>query len=142
MNPGHKRLVVAITVAYWVLLFVATHLPAERVVLPNFSHSDLVVHFVAYLVLGLVVCLAWPASSQSRARASATSNVERPRRWPRLVLILIVLLAYAAFDEISQGPVGRSPELSDWLADLAGVCCAIGLFSAWQRRRFAANRPG
>lgn len=79
---------------------------------------DTVAHFVLYLVLGGLV-------ARGRARG-------RPRI-PHAVL-LAAAVGYAAFDEWRQGPVpGRTPEPSDWLADVAGllagylaVACALG----------------
>ena len=67
---------------------------------------DTVAHFVLYLVLGGLV---------ARARVRGRSRI------PHAVL-LAAAVGYAAFDEWRQGPVpGRTPEPSDWLADVAGL---------------------
>ena len=77
--------------------------PALR---PLLAIPDTVAHFVLYLVLGGLV-----------ARA-------RVRRGPRIPHAALIAAAagYAAFDEWRQRLVpGRTPEPSDWLADVAGL---------------------
>lgn len=73
---------------------------------PLFLIPDTVAHFVLYLVLGGLV---------------ARGRVQGGPRIPHAVLVAAAA-GYAAFDEWRQGPVpGRTPELSDWLADVAGL---------------------
>ena len=67
---------------------------------------DTVAHFVLYLVLGGLV---------------ARARIRGGPRIPHAVLISAAA-GYAAFDEWRQGLVpGRTPEPSDWLADVAGL---------------------
>ena len=67
---------------------------------------DTVAHFVLYLVLGGLV---------------ARARVQRESRIPHAAL-LAAAAGYAAFDEWRQSLVpGRTPEPSDWLADVAGL---------------------
>ena len=67
---------------------------------------DTLAHFVLYLVLGGLV---------------ARARVRRGSRIPHTAL-LAAAAGYAAFDEWRQSLVpGRTPEPSDWLADVAGL---------------------
>ena len=73
---------------------------------PLLAIPDTVAHFVLYLVLGGLV---------------ARARVRRESRIPHAVLIAAGA-GYAAFDEWRQSLVpGRTPEPSDWLADVAGL---------------------
>lgn len=73
---------------------------------PLLAIPDTVAHFVLYLVLGGLV---------------ARARVRRRSRIPHAAL-LAAAAGYAAFDEWRQGFVpGRTPEPSDWLADVAGL---------------------
>jgi VanZ family protein len=96
-------------IGYWASLFLATHWPRPpRIVI---SGGDKMLHFVAYA--GLAVLWGW-----------AVALTRKPRRadWLRILLILAV---YGAIDELLQGPVGRSPETADWLADLAAAAAGL-----------------
>lgn len=104
-----RRIVVMLTGAYWLLIFTLTHLPPGR--LPQVPSSDKLKHFVGYLVLsfllGATLWILFPA---------------RRRLMP--ILVVAAAAAYGAFDEFTQIAVGRSCELNDWLADVAGAATA------------------
>ncbi len=114
------RVVVA---AYAVALFASTHLPLPAIV-EELPASDKHLHLAAYAVLALLVGF-W--------RGAATLATPR-----RLAGVFAGLLIYAAFDEVLQGPVGRSPDVRDWLADAAGIviglCAALVLRRRWTAR--------
>jgi VanZ family protein len=101
----------ALTLAYWVTLFVFTHLPPIR--LPQVNVSDKLEHFLAYGLLcgmmGLTLWVAFPT-----------------RRWVYRLPLLIVLgaAAYGAFDEITQPLTRRTADVHDWLADCGGALAA------------------
>lgn len=72
-------------------------------------------HFLLFLPLGLGGAL-WIAP------------LPEPRRRRALPFLLLVILFFAAGTELLQGPIdGRSPSLSDFVADAAGG--ATGLLS-------------
>ena len=99
-------------IAYWLLLFVATHWPMPGVVLPH--NSDKAVHLVAYTVLAYLVGLQF------------RQGYWRIRRW-RLATAAVVCL-WAVVDELTQIPIpGRSADVMDCLADWAG--CAVGVIA-------------
>jgi VanZ family protein len=98
------------TGVYWVGLFVLTHtpLPPPLVIVK----SDKTAHFWGHGLL---------------AAAVFTSLRLAGRRDPMLAVLLIGF-AYGAIDEWLQIPIpGRSCELVDWFADIAGVAVAATL---------------
>ena len=48
----------------------------------------------------------------------------------QLILIAVVLLAYAALDEQTQAWVNRNPDLYDWIADGAGIALGAVIYLA------------
>jgi VanZ family protein len=124
-----RRILWSVTIAYWVMLFVATHVPPVR--LPGTMVSDKTQHFVAYAVLtlmaGVTLWMAFPA-----------------RRWIGFLPLFSVLgaAAYGAFDEITQPITGRTRDFRDWVADCGGALLAAGLLLLLQRiARLRAEPP-
>ena len=119
---------VAITV-YWLTMFLATHLPVQRV-MEKLPASDKHLHLGAYAVLGFA--LPWWSGPSNRQHGQS--------QWHPVLLFLLILI-YAALDELLQIPVGRSAEWGDWFADalgaLVGVCAGT-----WMRKRAAPKQPG
>ncbi len=108
------------TLAYWVLLAVLTHLPKPPGV-PG--PGDKTQHFLAYFVLsGLLYATLWAAGSGA---------------WRAAGVVVLASLAFGATDEITQPWVGRFCELADWLADAAGTLAAVAIMAAlrWARTR-------
>ena len=115
-----RRILWAVTLVYWISLFVATHLPPSR--LPRAGVGDKFQHFAAYglltFMVGLTVWVAFP-----------------DRRWvSRLPLLLLVpVAAYAAFDELTQPLAGRIADINDWFADCGGALAAALVLYVLQR---------
>lgn len=106
-------LIRAALVVYWIGLFAATHVPtAPQVDVPG---GDKTIHIVGYGILALLL------------------GVVVPRPFP-VVRVLVLLAAYAAFDELTQPLVGRKCDLNDWLADVGGS--ALGLATSAIFRKF------
>jgi VanZ family protein len=106
-----SRVLRSLTAIYWLSIFTFTHLPPSK--LPETHVSDWVEHFVAYAVLGLLLC--------------ASLRVTRPR-WsiPRVALLaLSILLIYGAVDELTQPLVHRICSLDDWFADALGAAAGV-----------------
>ena len=98
-----------LTVAYWALLFTMTHLPPPK--LPAAPGNDKLMHFLAYLVLSLML--------------GVTLRLTFPR-WRRVPLIVLLIgVIYGALDERTQLLVNRSAEWGDWFADAGGVCTSV-----------------
>jgi VanZ family protein len=121
------RLVCAIV---WSAAFVVTHLPPSR--LPPPGLADYLLHAAGYLVLA--VLLTWALAAGGRGL---------PRR---ALIAACAMIAYAAFDELTQPLVGRAAEWADALADAAGA--ALGIAAAEtvlllrRRRGVDAGAPG
>ena len=127
---SRRWLLVAGIGAYWLALFVMTHLPVD----PDPANKsrfpvDKVVHAAAFFGLTLLL-------------AAAVATWRPPVTWPVLVTILGVLAVYAVVDEISQGLIRyRVPDWRDWLADMLGAAAGLAVFvgaSRLAKRRAAA----
>lgn len=102
---------------YWPAFFIAGHIAIPESV-QKAGVSDKSLHFMAYLIL---VFLLWFSVSGVR-----TIDWRRLRPW----LVLLALVAYGIIDELFQGFVpGRSPDVMDFVADVAGVMLGMILFS-------------
>lgn len=96
--------------AYWVFLFLCTHLPRPERLGP--VRSDKTAHVLAFAVLALAY---W----------KFVESFRRPLPDNFVWWAAMVLFAYAAVDEYLQGFVGRGPDVADWLADVAGVAAVL-----------------
>lgn len=123
------RWIAVVTVLYWLALFIGTHIPLR---LPPGSlpkDGDKVVHFIAYLGLSYLLGLWFAAKRAMSAR--------------HYVLVFLVVAVYGALDELLQGPVNRSPDLADWIADVLGGMTGLVLLYGTQNfcRRCFAEGP-
>ena len=102
-----QKLILVLLLLYWPGIFVLAHIPLPQVV-RGVAVSDKTIHYLAYFVL---VFLVW-----------CGINPERKVNWrkARVWWVLFVVVSYGAFDEWLQGYVGRSPDVRDFLADVAG----------------------
>lgn len=108
------RLAIVVLAAYWLCIFVGTHLPdmGEMVDL-RFGVNDKVKHFSAFFLLGGLLCYV----------------TNSPRWFKRFAIIGLVGMAYAAIDEITQNFIpGRYPDVLDFAADAAGLWTAIAIY--------------
>lgn len=111
-SHGHRRTRrrLLLWLSYWVLIFVATHVPTvPGLTAPRFT--DKVVHFGLYAVL-TILGGRWYSAPGCKPS------------FPGLIGWATIYLAYAAFDEWLQGYTRRSPSLADFLADAAGITIA------------------
>ncbi len=114
---------------FWLALFAATHVPPSTELL-RVETNDKLIHFAAYLLLALLLATAW----------QLTGGILTGRH---LVFAWLALLAYGAFDEVTQIPIGRDCNLGDWTTDACGAATGLLLFVALRRiveRRLRANR--
>jgi len=119
-----RRLILAVLVLYWGFALTMTHIPHPPPIGPQVS--DKLIHFLAYgLLSGLLFLALW---------------MSRPNmRWLPLIVLGIVW-AYAAFDELTQPLFHRDCEFGDWLADSAAGVIAVtmlGLIRHFARSRIA-----
>ena len=109
-----RRSWTAVLVVGWLVQATLTHLPADR--LPPVHTSDKTAHYMAYLVLGLLLTrtlAAWGVAPRRRASLAAA-----------------ILLAWGGLDEITQPLVNRHASVLDWLADAGGIATAVALDAA------------
>jgi len=111
-----QKLTIIFLLFYWPTLFILAHIPIPLFV-RRAGVSDKSLHFLAYLIL---VFLLWFAISPDRK-----VNWRRATVW----WILLVMVWYGAFDEWLQARMGRSGDVADFLADLAGTLTGLILFS-------------
>lgn len=106
--------------AFWLALFIATHLPKEAAVPLPAQWGDKLLHFSAYMLLALLLATVWEL-------AGGVLTIRH------LVFAWLAILLYGAFDEISQSFVGRDCELLDWTADALGAALGLAIFLLLRR---------
>ena len=100
-------------VLYWLVLFVATSLPVER--LPSVGFSDKISHFLAYFVLAVLVNLTLIYQRKSKFLFEKAQ-----------IATIVICLCYGAVDELHQLLVpGRFAETWDWVSDALGVFAGV-----------------
>ena len=105
-------------IVYWIILFVATSIPAQSV--PSFGVGDKLNHFLAYLILAL---LLYPTLSFQEKSKFAKCNA--------VLLTISIILLYGVLDELHQMLIpGRSAEFLDWIADAVGAVCGVLIISS------------
>lgn len=98
---------------YWLFMFILTHLPATHIPDVHVMGKDRTLHYLAYLVLGLIFWLCY------------YRNVRPSFRQKRTWLMIFTLVAYGVFDELTQKYVGRTTDIMDLLFDTLGIITAI-----------------
>ena len=112
-------------VLVWVAFQLAlTSLPGTSLPQPGVPGLDLVVHFGLYGILGALV-----------TRAATFAGLRRG--W--LAVAWTAIAALAATDEWHQRLIpGRTPALSDWVADATGAAVGLWVATLMMRSRLAA----
>ena len=118
----HRRLLWAITIGYWLILFTLTHLPPSR--LPETHVSDKLEHFTAY---GLLAGWLTLAMASERRSALLTAGI-----------VLAIVLVYGAADELTQPFTHRTCDIHDWYTDAIGAALAVAIVTI---ARILARRP-
>jgi len=118
----HRRILVYFPfVFYWIVLFIATSLPSNK--LPEFSLSDKVLHFSAYFVYGFL--LFSTIILQTRFKKIKAQ---------RILFSIFSVMLYSIIDELHQNFIpGRSAEFWDWVADMSGGVTGIILVEIFYR---------
>jgi len=112
---------------YWLLLVVATHVPATMPFLPG-RRVDKLYHAAAFALLAVLLATAWTFTL-----GRVTGRV--------LGGIVFSLALYGVVDELTQPLFGRACSIYDWLADIAGAAVGVVLF-VWLRGKFETRcRP-
>ncbi|MHC4482450.1 MAG: VanZ family protein [Planctomycetota bacterium] len=111
-----RKLTVIALLIYWPVLFIFAHIPIPELVYKA-QVSDKRLHLLAYLVL---VFLLWFAL-----------NPDKKVNWRKATVwwVLLVAVWYGVIDELLQAYVGRTCDVTDFLANLAGVLAGLILFT-------------
>ena len=108
------KFLVACTLAYTVVLVVATHYPKPGELLEYSPiKADKTLHFIAYGIQGLLVGTTLVAAGRGRIRS--------------LALAMLALAAFAAVDEATQPLFGRYADPLDWVYDCIGIAAGLML---------------
>lgn len=111
-------LVVApILAVYWRVLYIATHIHSGPK-LPG--QSDKLIHFAAYMVLGIL--------------AAAAVRLLVRGGWWKYAVVWLVLTLYGAADELTQTPP-RQPDWKDWAMDTAGAAFGVAALANFRRKK-------
>jgi len=105
------------TLLLLIAMFLATHLPLPFTMtspLP-LPYGDKVLHAIAYMALALSSLISW----------ELTSGLLQPQHY---FAVWLLGTLYGAFDEVTQIPVGRTPDGTDWLSDILGLVLGLTLF--------------
>ena len=111
LSKRHKYILTCLLV-YWPGLFILTHIPVPDIARQS-GMSDKIMHILAYLVL---VFFFWHTISPYMR-----VNWKKAKGW----LILGTMVWYGVIDEYLQGRIGRSADVGDFLADLAGTVLGL-----------------
>lgn len=98
---------------YWLGIFAATHIPVPWWT-RKMGVSDKTMHFVAYMILALLLWLA--------------TSFEKKADWKKLRPWLLsgIVLLYSAADELLQHFMKRSTDIKDLAANILGCAAAMG----------------
>ena len=108
MEAGRRKYLILL--AIWIgFTFILTSIPHPPKVV-GLHHFDKVVHFFIYAVTGALFTKYLQAG--------------KVRKWFLLLMFSMIFVALiGGIDEIHQGWIaGRTPDIADWLADVAGGC--------------------
>ncbi len=118
----------AVLGSYLAATFSLTHINLSGTVLDQssypaeFSMIDKLFHFGAYC--GTTLLLMWCLRS---GRLGGLVTDSRNLFLATAITLTLVVLAYGAFDELTQPYFGRRCDIFDWFANLIGVLTAHGL---------------
>jgi len=118
---GRQKLTIISLLIYWPTIYILSHIPIPRLVYQA-RVSDKAIHTLVYLILAF---LLWFAVSG-----------DKKVNWRKAIVWWTILAAtiYSAADELTQGMVGRSCDIADFIANMAGVFSGLFLctfFAFW-----------
>jgi VanZ family protein len=115
-NPWKTRtlLLLAATAAYWLVMFVGTHLPGS--IVHTSGHTDKLYHFGAFF--GLTVLLGFCIGCFRAVRLRQYAG------------IIGGVACYGIVDELTQKLTHRTADPLDWLADVCGAIAGVLIFAA------------
>lgn len=125
---NRRRQILFLCILGWLCAFLLTHIPADR--LPKVHATDKTLHMSGYTGLAFLLLL--------------TMAAYKARSVMMIIVPVVSLAIYGAFDELTQPLVNRHASLHDWYADMYGVLAAVFIWNvvAWLVRKWrtAASR--
>jgi VanZ family protein len=107
------RLASLCLVAYWLVIFVGTHLPSSSI--PRLGGSDKLLHFGAFGGLAFLVAWALPTREGKALQ--------------RALWTLGLVITYGMLDELTQKLIpGRTCSMGDFIADAIGACMGLAAY--------------
>lgn len=127
LPPSHRLKRIAsrartLAILFFLMLFAGTHLPSTGINSP--SYNDKHVHFGGYALLTIIVLASW----------ELTFGTLKARHY---FAVWLAGAVYGALDEWTQIPVGRTCDMNDWFADVAGVLTGIVVYQLLRPLLFA-----
>jgi VanZ family protein len=121
-----RRFITVALILYWAFALTMTHIPHTPPLGP--VTSDKLAHFLGYGALtGLLFLTLW---------------ISRPNLRYMPLIVLGIIIIYAAFDELTQPLFHRDAEFGDFLADGAAALIAVsvlGLIRHFTKPRIAPS---
>lgn len=108
------RIAIVALFSYWVLLFIGTHMPANKI-LASIHLSDKVLHLCAFA--GLAFLMAWAIPTDMR------------KLYKNTLTAAFITVVYAGLDELLQIPVGRTADWKDFYADCIGISIGLSAYT-------------
>ena len=105
-----------ITATFWIICVILTHLPAPPEFLPAAEH-DKIRHYLGFGLLAGILYLTIAAARPLHSPPTILRSIA--------IRVMLILMIYAAVDEVTQPPFGRTCDLLDWTADIAGAATAV-----------------
>ena len=118
-----RKVILVILILMWTGAFTATHIPARYIPGQIASIGDIPLHGIGFLGLSSWFIL------------TVTAFGIKPVL--RILLVLLVMMAYGAVDEYTQQFFGRSTELKDWLTDVTATVVSV---IVWETILFLAKK--
>jgi VanZ family protein len=112
-------------ISFWLLAFIATHLPKVPQSLKPVSDKTL--HTLSFTILAGL--LSWVLHNRVRGTVRHGAAV------------LMIIAIYGALDELLPIPVGRHCDFYDWIADMLGGIAGMALYHIANRAAQAFRRP-
>jgi VanZ family protein len=87
-------------------------------------------HAVAYAILCLLIARGLHGLEGHEGHEEHEGQEARPFRWRFLLASLLLSALYGASDELHQSLVpGRTPQVFDWMVDVAGAAAGAWLYA-------------
>jgi len=113
------KLTIAALLLYWPYIFIATHMRHVPYWARKMGVTDKTLHYLAYFVLAF---LLWSAVSPDRKVSWRSAAV-----W----WVLFVTVVYAVLDEWLQHYAGRTADVKDFMADMAGALSGLAILTVF-----------